>query len=151
MAFGILTKTSTTKTGKKETHLRWWVSLVLSMALAIGTWNPSGYHFIQYISGGDPLSGFRPFYILTMLALWLMAIKAVLQSIKIYGAIIALAIIVAFVWGLAQYGMFDASKWNNLGWVATISMGLIIWLGLNASIMWKKATGVYTTDVTDEE
>jgi cytochrome b561 len=80
-----------------------------------------------------------------------MAIKAVLQSIKLYGALIALAIIGAFVWGLVQYELLDTSKWSNLGWIASISMGLIIWLGLNAYIMWKKATGVYTTDVTDEE
>ena len=146
-----LTKTNKTRSGKNETHLRWWISLLLSLALALGTWNPSGHHFINYISHSDPLSGFKPFFILVMLALWIMAFKAILQSIKIYGAIIAVAIIVAFVWGLAQYGILDTSKWDNLGWIATIGMGLIIWLGMNASIMWKKATGVYTTDATDEE
>ena len=151
MAFNFLTKKSRTKSGKIETHLRWWVSLLLSLALAIGTWNPTKHHFISYISGDDPLSGFNPFFILVMLALWIMAIKAIMQSIKIYGAIIAVAIIVAFVWGLAQYNIIDTSKWSNLGWIATISAGLIIWLGMNASIMWKKATGVYTTDATDED
>jgi hypothetical protein len=125
--------------------------LILSLALALGTWNPTLHHFIGYISHSDPLSGFKPFFILVMLALWIMAIKAILQSIKIYGAIIAVAIIVAFVWGLAQYDIIDTSKWSNLGWIATIGMGLIVWLGMNASIMWKKATGVYTTDATDED
>jgi hypothetical protein len=148
---GFLTKKSKTKSGKIETHLRWWVSLILSLALAIGTWNPTEHHFIGYISHSDPLSGFRPFFILVMLALWVMAFKAILQSIKFYGAIIAVAIIVAFVWGLAQYDIIDTSKWSNLGWIASIGMGLIIWLGMNASIMWKKATGVYTTDATDED
>lgn len=148
---GFLTKKNTTRTGKSETSLHWWASLLLSMSLAIGTWNPSGRHFINYISHNDPLSGFKPFLILLMIALWILALKAILQSIKIYGAIIVAAIIVAFVWGLAQYGILDTSSWSNLGWVATIGMGLIIWLGLNASIIWKKATGVYTTDVTDEE
>jgi len=28
---------------------------------------------------------------------------------------------------------------------------LIIFVGMNASILWKKATGVYTTDATDED
>ena len=151
MALDFLTKKSKTKSGKVETHLRWWVSLVLSLALAIGTWNPTQHHFVSYISGGDPLSGFNPFFILIMLALWIMAIKAIMQSIKIYGAIIAVAIIVAFVWGLAQYNIIDTSRWSNLGWVATVGVGLVIWLGMNASIMWKKATGVYTTDATDED
>jgi len=151
MALDFLTKKSKTKSGKVETHLRWWVSLVLSLTLAIGTWNPTQHHFIDYISGGDPLSGFNPFFILIMIALWIMAIKAIMQSIKIYGAIIAVAIIVAFVWGLAQYNIIDTAKWSNLGWIATIGAGLIIWLGMNASIMWKKATGVYTTDATDED
>ena len=148
---GFLTKRSKTKSGKVETHLRWWVSLMLALALALGTWNPTEHHFIGYISQSDPFSGFKPFFILVMLALWIMAFKAIMQSIKFYGAIIAVAIIIAFVWGLAQYDIIDTSKWSNLGWVATIGIGLIVWLGMNASIMWKKATGVYTTDATDED
>jgi len=145
------TKKQRTKSGKVESHLRWWVSLILSLALALGTWNPTSHHFIAYISGTNPLEGFKPFFILVMIALWIMAIKAILQSIKIYGALIAVAIIAAFVYGLAQMGWLDTSKWSTLGWVASIGLGLIIFLGMNASILWKKATGVYTTDATDED
>lgn len=36
------------------------------------------------------------------------------------------------------------------GWAATLGIGLLIWLGLNASIIWKKLTGVYTTDMSEE-
>ena len=145
------TQSNKTKTGKIETHLRWWVSLILSMALALGTWNPTSHHFISYISGSDPLSGFKPFFILVMIALWIMALKAILQSIKIYGALIGAAIIAAFVYGLVQMGWLDTSKWETFGWVATIGIGLLIFVGMNASIIWKKATGVYTTDATDED
>ncbi len=60
-----LTKTSTTKTGKKESHLQWWVTFIMSLALAIGTWNPMGHHFINFISNSENLlSGFTPFGIL---------------------------------------------------------------------------------------
>ncbi len=145
------TKSNKTKSGKIETHLRWWVSLILSMALALGTWNPTQHNFISYISHSDPLSGFKPFFILVMIAFWIMAIKAILQSIKIYGAIISAAIIVAFVYGLAQMGWLDTSKWDTLGWIAAIGIGTIIFIGMNASIVWKKMTGVYTTDATDED
>jgi hypothetical protein len=147
----ILVKRSVTKDGKKVSHLRWWVSMILSMALALGTWNPPGHHFIHYLMSGNPLEGFNPFYILLMIAFWLMALKAIYQSLKWYGALVAAAIIAAFVYGLAQKGWLDTSDWDTLGWVATIGMGLIIWLGLNASIFWKTATGVYTTDATDED
>jgi len=147
----LLTQKTRTKSGKVEIHLRWWVSLILSIALAAGTWNPSSHHFIAYISGTDPLAGFHPFFILVMIALWIMAIKAILQSIKIYGALIVVAIIAAFVYGLAQRGWLDTSKWTTLGWVATIGMGILIFIGMNASIIWKKVTGVYTTDATDED
>ena len=34
--------------------------------------------------------------------------------------------------------------------VIIIGVGLIIWFGLNASIIWKKLTGVYTTDASSE-
>ncbi len=147
-----LTKTSTTKSGKKESHLQWWVTLLMSLALAIGTWNPLGHHFIHYISSADNLlSGFKPFGILIMLALWLLAIKSIFQSLKLYGAILTVVIIAAFIWGLQEYGIIDINKLEHAGWAATIGVGLLIWFGLNASIIWKKLTGVYTTDMTEEE
>jgi len=148
----ILTKTSVTKNGSKVTNLVWWVTLVISMALAIGTWNPTSHHFINYISNVDNvLSGFNPFGILLMLALWLLAIKSIFQSLKLYGAIITAIIIGAFIWGLQQYNIINVKEFAQAGWAATIGVGLMIWFGLNASIIWKKLTGVYTTDGTDEE
>lgn len=147
----ILTKTSTTKSGQKVTHLAWWVTLILSIALSVGTWNPTGHHFIQYISNADDLfSGFKPFGILMMLALWLLAIKSIYQSLKFYGAIITIIIIAAFIWGLQQYNIINVTKFEHAGWAATLGMGFLIWFGLSASIIWRKLTGVYTTDSTDE-
>jgi hypothetical protein len=148
----VLTNTSTTKGGKKVTHLAWWVTLILSMALAIGTWNPTGNHFIHYISNVDDIfSGFKPFGILMMFALWLLAIKSIFQSLKFYGAIITVIIIGAFVWGLQQYNIINVTEFEQAGWAATLGVGLLIWFGLNASIIWKKLTGVYTTDSSDED
>ena len=148
----ILTSSATTKSGKKVTHLAWWVTLVLSMALALGTWNPTGHHFIHYISNvEDILSGFKPFGILIMLALWLLAIKSIFQSLGLFGALITTIIIGAFIWGLQQYGIINVTEFEHAGWSATIGVGLLIWFGLNASIIWKKLTGVYTTDATTED
>ena len=149
---GFLTKTAKTKTGKEVTYLQWWVTLLMSLALAIGTWNPSGYHFVHYISNVDNiLSGFNPFGILIMLAFWLLAIKSIFQSLKLYGAILTVIIIAAFIWGLQQYNIINVKDFDQAGWAATIGMGLLIWFGLTASIVWKKLTGVYTTDATEED
>ena len=146
------TKTSTTKSGKKVTHLAWWVTLLLSLALAIGTWNPSGHHFIHYISSTENLlSGFKPFGILMMLALWLLAIKSIFQSLGFFGSSITMIIIASFIWGLQQYNIIDVTKFEQAGWAATVGIGLLIWFGLNASIIWKKLTGVYTTDASSED
>jgi len=148
----ILTSTSTTKSGKKVTNLAWWVTLVMSLALALGTWNPTGHHFIHYISNVDDiLSGFKPFGILIMIALWLLAIKSVFQSLGFFGAAITVIIIGSFVWGLQQYNIIDIAQFEQAGWATTIGVGLLIWFGLNASIIWKKLTGVYTTDATAED
>jgi len=148
----ILTSTSTTKGGKKVTNLAWWVTLLMSLALALGTWNPTGHHFIHYISNVDDiLSGFKPFGILIMLALWILAIKSIFQSLGFFGALVAAIIIGAFIWGLQQYNIINIAEFEHAGWAATIGVGLLIWFGLNASIIWKKLTGVYTTDTTDED
>ena len=148
----MFTNTSTTKSGRKVTHLAWWVTLLLSLALSVGTWNPSGHHFLNYISNvNDLFSGFRPFYLLIMLALWLLAIKSIFQSLKLYGAIITAIIIAAFIWGLQEYNLINVTDLEQAGWAATLGVGILIWFGLNASIIWKKLTGVYTTDSSEEE
>ena len=148
----VLTSSSTTKSGKKVTHLAWWVTLVLSLALALGTWNPTGHHFIHYISSVDDiLSGFKPFGILIMMALWLLAIKSIFQSLGFFGALITSIIIGAFIWGLQQYNIINVEDFKQAGWAATIGVGVLIWFGLNASIIWKKLTGVYTTDPSSED
>ena len=119
----VLTNTTTTKGGKKVTHLAWWVTLVLSMALAVGTWNPSGHHFIHNISNVDDiLSGFKPFAILIMLALWLLAIKSIFQSFKNYGAIITDIIIAALIWGLQQYNLINVAEIEKAGLAVTIGV-----------------------------
>ena len=147
-----MTSKSVTKSGKEVTHLNWWVTLLMSMLLAVGTWNPTGHHFIHYItSAGDLTEGFRPFGILIMFALWLLAIKSIFQSLKLYGAILTVIIIGAFIWGLQEYKIIDIENFNQIGWAATLGIGFLIWFGINASIMWKKLTGVYTTDSTNED
>lgn len=149
----ILTNKSTTKSGKEVTHLAGWVTFILSMALAIGTWNPTGHHFIHYISSNfDTIfSGFKPFGILIMLALWLLAIKSIFQSLGLFGSLITVIIIGSFIWGLQEYHIIDITELTQAGWAATLAIGLLIWFGLNASIIWKKLTGVYTTDATSED
>ena len=147
----IFTRTNTTKKGKKETHLRWWATLFISLGLALGTWNPTGHHFIHYISEQNILSGFTPFAIILMFGIWILALKSIFQSLKMFGALFVVIIIIAFLWGLNQYGLIEFSNLKQMGWVGTISVAFIIWVGLNASIIWKTLTGVYATDSVESE
>ena len=148
----ILTSSSTTKSGKKVTHLAWWVTLFLSMALALGTWNPTGHHFVHYITNTqDIFSGFNPFFILMMFSFWYLAIKSMFQSLGYVGMIISTIVVASFVWGLQEYHLINMKDLAQLGWALTIGKGLLIWFGLNASIIWKKITGVYTTDTISED
>ncbi|MBN2825812.1 MAG: hypothetical protein JXQ76_10835 [Campylobacterales bacterium] len=145
-----LTQTRQTKKGESESSFRWWVTGIMALVLSLGTWNPTGFHFLHYISSSNPLSGFTPFAILIMLGLWLLAIRSIFQSLGLFGALFIVIIILAFVWGLNQYGLIDLKDFDQLGWIATIGMAIIIWAGLNASKMWKQITGVYATDSKDE-
>jgi hypothetical protein len=147
-----LTKTNKTKKGKKENHLRWWVTLIMSLGLALGTWNPTGHHFIHYLTDSENiLSGFTPFAIIIMIGIWLLALKSIFQSLKVFGALFVIIIIAAFLWGLQQYELLNFNDLNDMGWAGTLSVAFIIWIGLNASIIWKSLTGVYATDSVEEE
>jgi len=146
----ILTNTKRTKKGKTEKTLRWWVTLLMSIGLALGTWNPTGHHFIHYISQQDILSGFTPFAIIIMVGVWILAIKSIFQSIGWSGTFFVLIIIGAFLWGLNSYEIIQFSNLRQMGWAGTLSVAFIIWIGLNASIIWKSLTGVYATDVVED-
>ncbi len=146
----MLRNTRTTNRGSSESNYRWWVTGLVSLILSLGTWNPTGFHFLHYITATDILSGFTPFAILIMVGLWILAIKSIFQSIGMTGTFFIVITILAFIWGLNQYGLIDLKDMKQLGWVATVGMAFIIWAGLNASIMWKKATGVYHTERTDD-
>jgi len=147
----IFTDTRKTKKGGSETSLRWWVTAIISLFLSLGTWNPTGFHFLHYVSTSNPLAGFTPFIILIMIGMWLLAIRSIFQSLGLYGALFIVVIILAFVWGLNQYGLIDIKDFEQLGWVATLGMAFIIWAGLNASKMWKSITGVYSTNRIDDD
>jgi len=147
---GFLTTTHTTKKGKTEKTFRWWVTALMSLGLALGTWNPLGHHFINYVTNADILSGFTPFGIVLMLGAWFLALKSIFQSLKVIGAIFVAIGIGAFIWGLNQYGLIDFNNLDQMGWAGTIAVAFLIWAGLNASVVWKTLTGVYTTDGTDE-
>jgi|GEM_PF-5950648 len=53
------------------------------------------------------------FAILIILALWLLAIKSIFQSLKYYGAIITVIIITAFIWGLLQYKLINVGEFEQ--------------------------------------
>jgi hypothetical protein len=146
----ILTDTRLTKKGASETSLRWWVTAVIALLLSVGTWNPTGMHFIHYVFSTNPLAGFTPFLILVMVGMWLLAIRSVFQSLGLTGALFVVIVILAFIWGLHQFNLIDFRNFNQLGWAATLGMAFIIWLGLNASKMWKTITGVYSTNRIDD-
>jgi len=147
----ILTQTKKTKKGKTEKTLRWWVTLLMSIGLALGTWNPTGHHFIHYISQQDIFSGFTPFAIIIMLGVWILAIKSVFQSIGWSGTFFVLIIIGTFLWGLNSYELIQFDNLTQMGWAGTLSVAFIIWIGINASIIWKTLTGVYATDTVESE
>lgn len=148
----ILTKTNQTTKGKTEKHLRWWVTLLISLALALGTWNPTGHHFVHYILDAENIfSGFTPFAIILMIGVWILALKSIFQSLQIFGTIFVIIIIIAFLWGLNQYGIIAFDNLEQMGWAGTFSVAFIIWVGLNASIIWKTLTGVYSTDTVETE
>jgi len=132
---------------RRKRRIHWSLTLLLSMFLAVGTWNPSEYNLISMMIGSDNLfEGFKPFAILLILALWILAIKAVYQSLKLSGVIIISILIGTFILGLQQFGLIEVNQLNQIGWILSISTGLIIWIGFNALFIWRKLTGVYSTD-----
>jgi len=81
-----------------------------------------------------------------------LAIKAIFQSLKLFGILLLFGLIFSFGIGLQQYDIIDIKEFKQIGWIITFSVGIIIWFRLNASFIWKKLTGVYTiNDINNDD
>lgn len=118
------------------------IRMLFALVLVLITFNPSGWSYHHWAM--KDIKAFDPAKALAgaiLLAVWVLYLRAALQSLGKLGVALAVLIIAAFVWLLADWGWLDPAKPQVLGWVALVALGLILGFGLSWSILRRRLTG----------
>jgi len=116
--------------------------LLASLALVGATWNPTGYHFLQWVArNGTAVTPGEVLVGLLLLGTWVFVVHATWRSLGAFGVSLGAAVAAALVWLLASAGWIDLSHPGVSGWLAIAVAGLLLATGLSFSLIQRRVTG----------
>ena len=116
--------------------------IVFAVVLVLLTYNPSGTSYHHWAM--KSLKEFSPAKAVVgalLLCLWVLFLRAAIQSLGKVGVALSVLVIASFVWLFADWGWFDPSRAGVLSWIALVSLGLVLGFGLSWSILRRRLTG----------
>lgn len=126
---------------------RWLFALVL----VLGTYNPTGYSFIDWVLGADTEYG--PVLGLTGVALliaWIVFLRATLMSIGILGIALGAALFGCLIWLLVDIGVLSLDATGALTWIVLVVISLILATGMSWSHIRRRLSGQFDVDDMDD-
>ena len=116
--------------------------VVLAIALVLATLNPTRWNYLRWAT--ESIEEFGPEKLiagLLLAAAWVLYVRAAMQSIGFVGAALIAGIVGAFVWLAIDNGWLDPANTSALMWIALVSFGLILGIGLSWSHFRRRITG----------
>ena len=124
---------------------RWGASLLL----VVGTWNPSGHSYVHWVMGAlseEGLGALHFFLGAVMVAGWAVFWVATQRSLGTAGMVISALVIGTMVWLLTEIGIVSAGSASAVAWLALISLGTLLAVGLSWSHIWRRLSGQLEVD-----
>jgi hypothetical protein len=114
----------------------------LAVALVLATLNPTRWNYLRWAT--ESIEEFGPEKLiagLLLAAAWVLYVRAAMQSIGFVGAALIAGIVAALVWLAVDRGWLDPGNTSALMWIALVSFGLILGVGLSWSHFRRRITG----------
>ncbi len=127
-------------------NIPWYIKLILSFALVFGTWNPLKFDIAHYVIGLETFNLLVLFFLILLLVIWLIALRALHEALGTSGILIYLILVGLLVGGLYQTGFIDINNLDTLGWYLNSIVTFMLFTGLMAPIWWRRMTGKVTVD-----
>ncbi|MEA3522455.1 MAG: DUF6524 family protein [Campylobacterota bacterium] len=127
-------------------NIPWYAKLILSFALVFGTWNPLEFDIAHYVMGLETFNLLVLFFLILLLVIWLIALRALHEAMGTSGILIYLILVGLLIGGLYQMGFIDINNLDTLGWYLNGIMTFMLFTGLMAPIWWRRMTGKVTVD-----
>jgi len=131
------------------------VRFVAATALVLGTYNPSGYSFADWIHASWSQGGFgalgAPHYFVAVVLLigWLVLLRATHNSLGAIGLVLGGALLGTLTWLLYDWGILTGSSVSFYSWIAEVCLGALLAIGLCWSLIWRQLTGQVEVDRVD--
>jgi len=123
--------------------------VAFAVALVLATFNPSGLSYHHWAM--RDLAAFSPAKALVgalLLCAWVLYLRAALHALGRLGVALAVLVFAAFVWLLADWGWLDPQQPGVFGWIALVTLGLVLGIGLSWSIVRRRLTGQVDVEET---
>lgn len=120
--------------------------LLFSLFLVLATYNPSGVSVYHWVFNSESLGAVHFFVAALLLIGWTILWVATWRSLDTVGVILASLAIGTLVWLLIDIGLLDPATSAAFGWIALISLAVLLSIGLSWSHVWRRLTGQFEVD-----
>jgi hypothetical protein len=120
---------------------------VFALALVLGTYNPTDYSYISWITSEGVAMG--PVIALVGVALligWIIYLRATFLSIGWLGIVLGAAFFGCIIWLLVDVGWLSLESPGSIAWVALVLLSLILAVGMSWSHIRRRLTGQLDVD-----
>ena len=120
--------------------------------LVLGTYNPSGYSFAEWVHGSWSHGGLGAphFFVAVVLLIgWVILVRATFNSLGALGLALGGALLGTLTWLLYDWGVLTGSSLTFYTWLAEICLGALLAIGLCWSLIWRQLTGQVEVDRVD--
>ena len=124
---------------------------IFALLLTIGTYNPSGYCYLNWVLGED--GGLTPLTALTGTALliaWVVFLRATLLALGWLGIVLGAALFGSLIWLFIDLGWLSLDSTGALTWALLLLLSLILAAGMSWSHIRRRLTGQYDVDDIDD-
>jgi hypothetical protein len=122
---------------------RWLFAIVL----VLGTYNPSGYSYINWVF--TDIGAFGPVMALAGVALliaWIIFLRATLLSLGWLGIALGAALFGCLIWLLVDVGLLSLESTGAMTWIVLLLLSLILATGMSWSHIRRRLTGQFDVD-----
>jgi hypothetical protein len=123
------------------------IRIVVSIALVLLTYNPSGYSFVHWVL--DDLSSFdavKAFVGVVLVAAWVVFVRTTRTSLGTLGILLSALLLGTLVWLLFDLGLLSNAGSATMVWIVLIATGIVLGIGLSWSLIRQRATGQVEVD-----
>jgi hypothetical protein len=129
------------------------IRFLFACILVLGTYNPSSYSYIHWVSDGFPqsINAINAFTGIILIIGWVIYLRATWNSLGPIGLLLALIFFGVFVWLLIDLGILAIDNTSAISWIVLVVFSAVLAVGMSWSHIRRRMTGQIDMDEVDED